>query len=175
MREINPRCITIILTAYPGFASAVEGIRHGVDDYVTKPTSPDALVALLAEKLVSSQPKARILSISYDQPLARTRQMLLEHEGYEVIAATELAECFEQCERGDFDLFLLGHSIPYSDKVKMIETFRRASLAPIISLRLTLGEQPMPGADYHIDPDPEPLLETIATIIRGKAVRKGLS
>lgn len=175
MREVNPRCITIILTAYPGFESAVEGIRHGVDDYLTKPTSADALVALLAEKLASLKPKARILSISYDEPLTRTRQMLLEREGYEVLSARGLAECIEQCERGDFDLFLLGHSIPHSDKLQMIDTFRRRSVAPIVSLRMTLGEHPVEGADYHVDPDPEPLLETIAKIICDKAVRKGLT
>ena len=51
MREANPRCITIILTAYPSIESAVEGIHQALDDYVVKPTDTDALVAMLSRRL----------------------------------------------------------------------------------------------------------------------------
>ena len=36
IREQNPRCVTVILTAYPDFKSAVAGIQYGVDDYQVK-------------------------------------------------------------------------------------------------------------------------------------------
>jgi DNA-binding response OmpR family regulator len=56
--------------------------RHiGIDDYIVKPAMADALVALLVEKLAARQPKARILSISYDDALRRTQHMLLEAQG----------------------------------------------------------------------------------------------
>jgi len=51
MQAKNPRCATLILTAYPAVESAVEGIRLHIDDYIIKPTNADALVALLAERL----------------------------------------------------------------------------------------------------------------------------
>jgi putative two-component system response regulator len=51
MREKYPRCVAIVLTAYPDVNSAVEGIRLGIDDYIVKPSNADALVAILAEKL----------------------------------------------------------------------------------------------------------------------------
>jgi DNA-binding NtrC family response regulator len=51
IRAIDPGCIAIILTAYPNLDSAIEGIHHGVDDYVVKPANADGLVALLADKL----------------------------------------------------------------------------------------------------------------------------
>ena len=51
MQEKQPRCVTMVLTAYPAIESAVEGIRLHIDDYIIKPSSADALVALLAEKL----------------------------------------------------------------------------------------------------------------------------
>jgi two-component system response regulator RegA len=57
IREVNPDCIAIILTGHPGFDSAVEGVRQGVDDYIMKPAEPDLLVALLAEKLAERQVK----------------------------------------------------------------------------------------------------------------------
>jgi two-component system response regulator HydG len=55
IREVNPNCVTIILTGHPGFDSVVQGIRHGVDDYVTKPAAPESLVALLTERLAERQ------------------------------------------------------------------------------------------------------------------------
>jgi ActR/RegA family two-component response regulator len=51
MREANPRCVTVILTAYPSIESAVEGIHQALDDYVVKPTDTDALVAMLSRRL----------------------------------------------------------------------------------------------------------------------------
>jgi hypothetical protein len=31
-----------------------------------------------------------------------------------------------------------------------------------------IGDSPVDGADFHIDPDPEPLLNTIADVMRKK-------
>jgi ActR/RegA family two-component response regulator len=53
MREVNPSCVAIVLTAYPDVRSAVEGIRLNIDDYMTKPANADELVANLAEKLAA--------------------------------------------------------------------------------------------------------------------------
>jgi len=53
MRQSNPRCVVIILTAFPCVDSAVEGIREGIDDYIAKPANADELVALLATKLAA--------------------------------------------------------------------------------------------------------------------------
>ncbi|HYL16544.1 MAG TPA: response regulator [Terriglobales bacterium] len=51
MRQANPRCIAIILTGYPDLDSAVEGIRHEIDDYFVKPADIDSLVAAMEGKL----------------------------------------------------------------------------------------------------------------------------
>src|SRR5579884_1241858 len=85
MRKANPRCVAVVLTGYPDFESAVQGIHTGVDDYIIKPTGVENLVSVLEAKLAERQPKARILSVSYDELLLRTRHMLLEREGYEVV------------------------------------------------------------------------------------------
>jgi DNA-binding NtrC family response regulator len=53
MQKANPTCAVMILTAYPGVDSAVEGIHLQIEDYIIKPTNADALVALLAEKLLA--------------------------------------------------------------------------------------------------------------------------
>ena len=61
IREVNPNCVTIILTGHPGFDSVIQGIRQGVDDYVIKPARVEVLVALLSEKLAERQVKAALL------------------------------------------------------------------------------------------------------------------
>jgi len=51
MREKQPGCITVILTGYPAFETAVDAIRHKVDDYVVKPVDVEVLVNSLRDKL----------------------------------------------------------------------------------------------------------------------------
>jgi DNA-binding NtrC family response regulator len=63
MRSVNPNCVVVILTGFPGVESAIESIHHGVDDYIVKPSSADALVAVLAEKLDARQ-KAGVVTKS---------------------------------------------------------------------------------------------------------------
>jgi len=53
MREVNPDCVTIILTGHPDMESAEEGFRLGIDEYIAKPANADTLVALLAQKLAA--------------------------------------------------------------------------------------------------------------------------
>jgi DNA-binding NtrC family response regulator len=55
MREVNPQCVTIVLTGYPNQEGAEEAVSLGIDDYIAKPTNADMLVALLAEKLAERQ------------------------------------------------------------------------------------------------------------------------
>lgn len=51
MRRTRPRAATFILTGYPAFDTALEAIRLQVDDYVTKPTDPESLIAKIRSKL----------------------------------------------------------------------------------------------------------------------------
>jgi two-component system response regulator RegA len=54
-RKVNSRCVTIILTGYPGFETAVEGIRHEIDDYVVKPADIDFLIQTMERRLATRQ------------------------------------------------------------------------------------------------------------------------
>jgi ActR/RegA family two-component response regulator len=51
MRHIQPHCLTIILTGYPAFETALQAIRHQVDDYLVKPTDLEVLLDNLQAKL----------------------------------------------------------------------------------------------------------------------------
>jgi DNA-binding NtrC family response regulator len=51
MRRTQPNCVTLILTGYPGFETALEALRSQVDDYLINPADVPALVRLIEAKL----------------------------------------------------------------------------------------------------------------------------
>ena len=51
MRHLQPHCVNLILTGYPALDTAIEAIRRQVDDYLTKPSDVDSLVASIDKKL----------------------------------------------------------------------------------------------------------------------------
>ena len=115
----------------------------------------------------------RILSVSYDMSLLATRKMLLEQKGYTVVNGYGFSKALAFCRDGGFDLFILGHSIPYDDKLALIESFRTHCPAPIVSPERH-GEHFVP-CDYHASPDdPERFLEIIDNILAGREPRAKL-
>jgi DNA-binding NtrC family response regulator len=107
----------------------------------------------------------RILSISYDISLLSTRRMLLEQRGYQVTSALGFTKALEACSSAHYDLFILGHSIPVSDKLALIETFRKHCNAPVVSLERP-GEERV-QCEFHVSPDdPEQLLEKVDGILK---------
>jgi DNA-binding NtrC family response regulator len=58
MRRLQPRCVTVVLTGYPAFETAVQALRQQVDDYVVKPADLEALIANLRERLKNKKATA---------------------------------------------------------------------------------------------------------------------
>jgi ActR/RegA family two-component response regulator len=56
MRRTQPDAVTIIITGYPAFETALEAIRQQVDDYVVKPANIPTLLKTIAERLRDHQP-----------------------------------------------------------------------------------------------------------------------
>jgi YesN/AraC family two-component response regulator len=52
MRRIQPNAITIIITGYPAFETALEAIRGQVDDYIVKPAKTEDLIETIRQKLL---------------------------------------------------------------------------------------------------------------------------
>ena len=78
----------------------------------------------------------RILSISYDRSLLWTRQLMLQHLGYDVVSVEGFVAAIEVCEAPtlNFDLAILGHSIPAKDKEQIISHFKQHCDSPILAL-----------------------------------------
>jgi ActR/RegA family two-component response regulator len=56
MRRTQPDAVTIILTGYPAFETALEAIRSQVDDYAVKPANIEDLVQVIEDKLRHREP-----------------------------------------------------------------------------------------------------------------------
>ena len=50
MRRVQPQAVTLILTGFPDFETALQAIRSQVDDYLTKPADVRHLVNTIKEK-----------------------------------------------------------------------------------------------------------------------------
>src|ERR1019366_10074699 len=56
MRRTQPDAVTIILTGYPAFETALEAIRSQVDDYAVKPADIEELVQVIEDKIQHREP-----------------------------------------------------------------------------------------------------------------------
>jgi DNA-binding response OmpR family regulator len=168
MRAANPSCVNIILTAFPAVDTAIEGIHLSIDDYITKPTNADALVAVLAEKLAARQRKPRILTISNDEDALQIWRLLLEGRGYEVVSSGAAA-ALEQCKGGSFDILILGRSLSDLEKKSLIDATRHFCPVPVISIPAAEDVPPADGADYYSEPNPEQALQRIADLVSKQA------
>jgi DNA-binding response OmpR family regulator len=109
---------------------------------------------------------SRILSISYDEALLHTRQILLQREGFEVQSALGFSAAIQACETGTFDLVIMGHSIPPEDKERLIQHLRAVCSTPILALRRP-HDLPLKTADFNLDSgDPESFRNYILEILK---------
>ena len=64
--------------------------------------------------------------------------------------------------------------VPSVEKRRMIDIFRNSCDSPVIAVPSIGDDQESDGADYHVEADPELLLECIADVISKKsAARNG--
>src|ERR1700761_9074462 len=75
MRRTQPEAVTMIITGYPAFETALEAIRQQVDDYIVNPADVPALVSAIESKL-AAPPRQRHLP-----PPKRVAMVLQEHAG----------------------------------------------------------------------------------------------
>jgi DNA-binding response OmpR family regulator len=73
MRRTQPKAITIILTGYPAFESALRAIQEQVDDFITKPADLPELVANLRKRMEGREQRVPIVT-------KRLRQIILENK-----------------------------------------------------------------------------------------------
>lgn len=96
MRRTQPRAVTIIITGYPAFETALQAIRKQVDDYVVKPTNVEQLVFSIRTRLSSKQPHRPLQLKRVAMLLLENREEIIQHwfsmvEGDPEIAAIPMS------------------------------------------------------------------------------------
>ncbi len=95
-----------------------------------------------------------VLSISYDGAALATQHHILEREGYVVVSALDLRWAKAQCRSGEFDLVVIGYSVPQADIEELVQAFSAASPAPVVIV-LRTGERSIRGADsFSVSDEP---------------------
>lgn len=72
MRRTQPAAVTIIITGYPAFETALQAIRSQVDDYIVKPASVDNLLDVIQQRLEKRIPPPHV-------PPRRLATLLKDH------------------------------------------------------------------------------------------------
>jgi len=120
--------------------------------------------------LIESSRRFRILLLTYDPSLARTREMLFSGAGFEVSTFLDIDKAIEDCQSNSYDLVVLGHSIPLEERTSLVKAVR-SRCATLVLAMLRQGEAPVPQADYFFDSTESParLLATVQDILRPTA------
>jgi DNA-binding NtrC family response regulator len=87
----------------------------------------------------------RILSVSYDAALLRSREMILQRQGYEVVSVQSLQDAILHCRQEVFDVALIGHAIPIAEQTSIADELRKNCPGAKV---VALTARPMMSAPY---------------------------
>jgi DNA-binding response OmpR family regulator len=157
MRRTQPECITLILTGYPGFDSALEAIRNQVDDYLIKPTPVPNLIDLIERKLrnprqgmtAATKRVSQVLRDEVFEITQRTLRGMKFDPGIEAIALSdeqriefvprlleELATTLEQTDRVQ-----ASPEVIESAKMRGFKQYRQGYTMPLMVAQMRILEQ----------------------------------
>ncbi|MGA2651253.1 MAG: hypothetical protein ABSF28_12050 [Terracidiphilus sp.] len=84
-----------------------------------------------------------VLAVGVDSWMLAANRTEWRSAGFIVLPATTMREAFEHFQAGDFDLILLGHSLPVESKERLTFLVRSAgSSTPVLSISNS-------SSDYH--------------------------
>ena len=130
------------------------------------PLLKDAEILGKAEEAETKSTPGRILSVTYDASLAVTREMLFASVGFQVSSTLNISQALELCAQKDFDLIVIGHSMPLEQTRFLVKELRLRCDTPLLVLQRP-GESLVTGVDYIFDSTESPalLLEAVVNIL----------
>jgi len=131
MRRTQPGTVTIIITGYPAFESALSAIRAQVDDYVVKPADIPKLVEMLRDRLQKRQPRTPLLLKRAAEILSQKHDEII-HRWLECVKMDEELHGIELSDKERTDhlpLILEGLTqLPSEDRAELFETQAEAAV-----------------------------------------------
>lgn len=107
---------------------------------------------------------ANILCIGIDETAMTKRGLMLQRAGHTVSQARDLRQVVAACSGIQFDVVIVGQSLPAKEKLRVYEVIRQSSPRAKV-LELHLGSEPEikgPDADLRVSDDvPEGLVDVV--------------
>jgi CheY-like chemotaxis protein len=106
-----------------------------------------------------------ILSVDLDPFILRARETVLRSEGYIAVSVASVKEAFHLFQDGDFDLMILGRTLPAKDRERLTCLIRASgSRIPIASISSTVWDQSV-FPETRIQEDPVQLVSGIRRLL----------
>lgn len=133
MRRTQPAVVTIIITGYPAFETALEAIRNQVDDYIVKPANIPGLLDTIERRLENRQPH-------HSLPLRRVATILRDHIDQVVSAWLTMA-------RGDNEIGAV--MIPDDERADHVPVVVKEAIDMLEIHRGVISDAAIAGAVEH--------------------------
>lgn len=114
IKEAKPKTIVIIITGYSDIKTAVDVIKMGAFDYITKPLIPDEVINVI-EKAINAPTSAQLALNSSTAPAAKNKKpyVISQNSEYLVGQDGETAKVYKQIEivaQTNYSIILYGES-----------------------------------------------------------------
>jgi DNA-binding response OmpR family regulator len=133
MRRTQPTAVTIIITGFPAFETALEAIRNQVDDYIVKPADIPSLIRVIEEHLNGPRPAPAVAT-------KRVRDILGEHQD-------TIAQQWLEAVTSDPELNRIFR--PEQDAREQIAAFLRVLIETLRSPNESLSPQTLAACREH--------------------------
>src|SRR6476646_1310313 len=113
IKEINPQTIVIIITGYSDIKTAVDVIKLGAFDYITKPLIPDEVISVIEKAL--AKPSDDHVTPSVNAPVAKNKKSYVISANKEFLVGQdgETAQLYKKIESvasTNYSIILYGES-----------------------------------------------------------------
>jgi DNA-binding response OmpR family regulator len=121
LRQVSPTTSVIILTAYASLDSAIEALRQGAHDYLTKPFNTVDLLASMADSIARQSAEA-VTPANNNETLLKIKDLTLNHANRQVSRNEQPINLTPT----EFDILatLMAHPNTAFDSVALIKTVR---------------------------------------------------
>ena len=113
IKELNPQTIVVIITGYSDIKTAVDVIKMGAFDYITKPLIPDEVVNVIEKALSKSLPESDLPNGSVQETKSKRPYVVSADQEFLVGKDGETAHLYSQIEivaATNYSIILYGES-----------------------------------------------------------------
>lgn len=140
IKAVNPQAIVLIITGYSDIKTAVEVIKLGAYDYITKPLIPAEVLNVLSSALKNPQASARaVANAAPSAPAAASKKMAFKTSGEYLVGESESTkELYRQIEiiaPTNYSIILYGESGTGKEVIaKTIHQYSERKNKPFIAM-----------------------------------------